>query len=73
MFLSKKERILFEISYIKKKIKQKLRSILQAFSMAIRGESFLCDSCAYDHPNTCSHPQRPNVRSCSEYKRRGKY
>lgn len=32
---------------------------------------FLCDSCKYNHPNTCSLPDRPNATRCADYKRRG--
>ena len=32
---------------------------------------FLCDSCKYNHPNTCSLPDRPNATRCPDYKRRG--
>ncbi|MFH1074436.1 MAG: hypothetical protein V1752_05030 [Candidatus Firestonebacteria bacterium] len=34
-------------------------------------DNFLCDSCAYDYPSACSHPERPNVKECGEYKLRG--
>ncbi len=33
--------------------------------------AFLCDSCKYNHPNTCSLPDRPNATRCADYKRRG--
>ena len=35
------------------------------------GSGFLCDSCKYNHPNTCSLPDRPNATRCADYKRRG--
>jgi hypothetical protein len=34
-----------------------------------RGE-FLCDTCKYDHPDLCSHAERPNATRCSDYKSR---
>lgn len=30
----------------------------------------LCDTCKYDYPNACRHPERPNARRCPDYKRR---
>ncbi len=35
------------------------------------GSGFLCDSCKFNHPNTCSLPDRPNATRCADYKRRG--
>ena len=35
------------------------------------GGGFLCDTCKYNHPNTCSIPDRPNATRCSDFKRRG--
>ena len=35
------------------------------------GSGFLCDSCKYNHPNTCSLPDRPNATRCGDYRRRG--
>ena len=32
---------------------------------------FLCDTCKYNHPSTCSVPDRPNATRCDEYKRKG--
>lgn len=40
-------------------------------SGASPGSAFLCDSCKYNHPNTCSLPDRPNATRCADYKRRG--
>jgi hypothetical protein len=28
---------------------------------------FLCDTCRYNHPNDCPHPERPNKKSCKDY------
>lgn len=28
---------------------------------------FLCDTCRFNHPNTCPHPQRPNAKECRDY------
>lgn len=35
---------------------------------ALDGGEFLCDRCKYNHPNTCSRPERPNARVCPDYK-----
>ncbi len=32
---------------------------------------FLCDSCKYNHPSTCSIPERSNAEKCADYRRRG--
>jgi len=37
---------------------------------ALEGGEFLCDRCKFNHPSTCSVRGRPNVRRCSEYKRK---
>ncbi|MDI6703124.1 MAG: hypothetical protein QME40_00340 [bacterium] len=31
---------------------------------------FLCDSCRYDYRTACTNPHRPNVKNCSNYKKR---
>jgi len=31
---------------------------------------FLCDSCAYDYDRACYNRERPNVKSCNQYKKR---
>jgi hypothetical protein len=31
---------------------------------------FLCDTCKYNHPNDCGHPERPNSKNCREYRRK---
>ena len=30
----------------------------------------LCDTCRYDHPNTCRNPDRPNATQCRDYRKR---
>jgi hypothetical protein len=42
---------------------------IKMFLTKAKGE-FLCDSCRYDYPNACNNPNRPNVKSCDEYKPR---
>jgi hypothetical protein len=32
---------------------------------------FLCDGCKYDNDRDCSRPERPNARSCPDFRRRG--
>jgi hypothetical protein len=36
----------------------------------VSGE-FLCDTCKYNHPGTCSRPDRPNATRCPDYRSRG--
>jgi len=33
-------------------------------------DGFLCDTCRYNHPTSCSRPERPNAKSCEEYTRK---
>jgi hypothetical protein len=28
---------------------------------------FLCDTCRFNHPSDCPHPERPNKKSCRDY------
>jgi hypothetical protein len=35
------------------------------------GSEFLCDTCKYDHPSACNHRERPNARTCDDYRRKG--
>jgi hypothetical protein len=34
------------------------------------GKRILCDTCAYDYPNACTNPERPNATSCPDYQKR---
>jgi len=31
---------------------------------------FLCDTCRYNDPKSCSKPERPNAKECDEYTRK---
>ena len=31
---------------------------------------YLCDSCRFDYGGACSRPERPNARTCPDYKKR---
>ena len=31
---------------------------------------FLCDACNYDNERDCSRPERPNAKTCPDYKAR---
>ncbi|MCE5299534.1 MAG: hypothetical protein LLG37_01505 [Spirochaetia bacterium] len=31
---------------------------------------FLCDTCRFNHPNDCTHSERPNAKECGEYERK---
>jgi len=37
---------------------------------ALGSSDFLCDRCKYNHPNTCTRRERPNARTCPDYKGR---
>ncbi len=37
---------------------------------AFEGGEFLCDKCKFNHPNTCTRRERPNARTCPDYKRK---
>ena len=37
---------------------------------ALDGGEFLCDTCKYNHPNTCARRERPNARTCPDFKRK---
>jgi len=53
-----------------------LQSLWQRMSLALRrmfarsGGNHLCDTCKYDYGNACRRPERPNARTCPDYKRR---
>ena len=53
-----------------------LKSISQAFRRFVgrllgkTGGGYLCDSCKWDYGDACSRPERPNARTCPDYKRR---
>lgn len=34
------------------------------------GREFLCDSCKYNDARYCTRPDRPNAKSCPDYKSR---
>ncbi|MHB8780751.1 MAG: hypothetical protein ACYC55_05150 [Candidatus Geothermincolia bacterium] len=36
----------------------------------LKPRRILCDRCAYDYPSACRRPERPNARSCPDYRRR---
>ncbi len=36
----------------------------------IAASEFLCDTCSFDHPNSCRRPERPNATACPEYQRK---
>lgn len=37
---------------------------------ATGGSSVLCDTCKWDYGDACRRPERPNARTCPDYKRR---
>jgi len=34
------------------------------------GSGHLCDNCRWDYGDACTRPERPNARTCPDYKRR---
>lgn len=34
------------------------------------GGGYLCDTCKWDYGDACKLPQRPNARTCGDYKKR---
>jgi hypothetical protein len=34
------------------------------------GGGFLCDDCRYNYGHICTRPERPNARTCPDYKRK---
>ena len=53
-----------------------LRDILQRLFLGVRrmfamkGSGYLCDTCKWDYGDACSRPERPNAKTCPDYKRR---
>ena len=53
-----------------------LRRLLQRMYLGLRGmfasgkSGYLCDTCKWDYGDACSRPERPNARTCPDYKRR---
>ena len=53
-----------------------LRELLQRMYLGLRklfalGRSgYLCDTCKWDYGDVCERPERPNAKTCPEYKRR---
>ncbi|MFT7680428.1 MAG: hypothetical protein ACI8QC_004434 [Planctomycetota bacterium] len=35
---------------------------------ASSASGYLCDRCKWDYGNACSRPERPNARTCPDYK-----
>ena len=38
--------------------------------LATGGSGSLCDTCKWDYGDACRRPERPNARTCPDYKRR---
>lgn len=53
-----------------------LRALWQRMALGVRrmfakpGGSYLCDTCKWDYGAACRRPERPNARTCPDYKRR---
>ena len=46
-----------------------LKRWLQSLFFHSTGE-FLCDRCRLDYPSACRRPERPNAKTCPDYKRK---
>jgi len=40
------------------------------FQKLFGGGKFLCDSCKYNYRDACTRPERPNARTCEEYRKK---
>ncbi len=53
-----------------------IRSALQSLVLffrrlfALDGGRYLCDRCKWDYGDACSRPERPNAKTCPDFKRR---
>ncbi|MEM6673181.1 MAG: hypothetical protein AAF726_10065 [Planctomycetota bacterium] len=53
-----------------------LRRLMQSIAGFFRrlggtpGGGYLCDSCKWDYGDACNRRERPNARTCPDYKRR---
>ena len=54
-----------------------MRAILQRIGAFFRhlfalspGGGYLCDRCKWDYGDACSRPERPNAKTCPDYKAR---
>jgi hypothetical protein len=53
-----------------------MRRVLQALKLFFKrlvsgaGGGYLCDDCRWDYGDACRRPERPNARSCPDYKKR---
>ena len=52
-----------------RRIAQRLSSFLRRL-FAANGGGSLCDSCKWDYGDACRRPERPNARTCPDFKRR---
>ncbi len=46
-----------------KRIKQRIAGVF-------RTSPYLCDTCKYDYGEVCKRPERPNAKTCNDYKRK---
>ena len=51
----------------------KIWQLIRAFFgrlFATGSGGFLCDSCRYNYGHICTRPERPNAKTCPDYKRK---
>jgi len=57
-------------------VKVLLQKLLAPFQALFRGlfrsggGGYLCDKCKWDYGDACKRPERPNAKSCPDFKRR---
>lgn len=50
-----------------------LKRLVQLLGAGLRrlfgtGGGYLCDRCKWDYGNVCTRPERPNARTCPDFK-----
>ena len=52
-------------------LRRLLQSIRGLFGKVAGGSgAYLCDSCRWDYGDACRRPERPNAKTCPDFKRR---
>ena len=53
-----------------------MRALLQRLWLGLRsifakpGGGYLCDTCKWDYGDACTRPERPNAKTCPDFKKR---
>ncbi len=43
---------------------------ISQFFARMSGSGFLCDTCKYNYGSACLRPERPNAKTCPDFKKR---